>query len=208
MDTAKLVKKLDEYRKKQISLAASWRKIGKKDLLKYITEILPGSLDAERCGIFIVDLDDKNIWIVSGTHIEERALWASVENSIAGRVISTGESVELYNLEDQGGDHIVSGVKTGFVIRNLLCVPVKSKSKDKVIAAIQLLNKCGGNFSGGNFTNKDRRMLAQLADLVQENLEQIYGHQKLAKILEDLEKHIEYLEGLMIEAKIRGDIGG
>ena len=206
MDTAKLVEKLDDYRKKQVSLATSWKKIGKKDLLKFITEILPGSLNAERCSIFIVDLDGKNVWILSGTNVEERAVWASVENSIAGRVINTGESAEIYNLEKQEGDHIITGMQTVFAIRNLLCVPVKSKGKDKVVAAIQLLNKCGDSFGGRNFTNKDRRLLAQLADLVQENLEQIYEHQKMAKILEDLEKHIEYLEGLIIEAQIRGDI--
>ncbi len=143
---------------------------------------------------------------MSGTNVEERAVWASVENSIAGQVINTGESAEIYNLEKQEGDHIITGMQTGFAIRNLLCVPVKSKVKDKVVAAIQLLNKCGDSFGGRNFTNKDRRLLAQLADLVQENLEQIYEHQKMAKILEDLEKHIEYLEGLIIEAQIRGDI--
>ncbi len=36
MDTAKLVEKLDDYRKKQVSLAASWKKIGKKTCLNLL----------------------------------------------------------------------------------------------------------------------------------------------------------------------------
>ncbi len=191
MTSNEITEKLIEFRKKQITLSKHWQRTGNKALLQFITEILPVNLSAERCGVFLVDPEDQSVWIVSGTYVEERALLTSLSGSVVGRVIKSGEALEVKDLESQVGYHDVAGVKTGFVTRNILCIPVYSKNRDKVIGAIQILNK-----RNAEFVEDDYLLINRFAELVRDNLEEIYERQKLVSILSDVEKHISHLEGL------------
>ncbi len=196
MSSDKITEKLIELRKKQLALTRHWDQIGDKDLLQFIVDILPASLQAERCGVFLVNPESNKLWMVSGTHLEERALFASVDGSIVGRVIKSGEPVEVKDLEDKVGEHNIAGVKTGFLSSNILCVPVFNQGRKKVIGAIQLLNK-----HRAAFTEKDYTTLNTLAVLVRENLEEIYERQKLVTVLSEVESRIRHLEKLMVEAR-------
>lgn len=197
MDITQVTSKLTELKNKQASILAAWRKTGNKELLQFITEFLPASLNAERCGIFVLDPTHSNAWVLIGTYVEERAFTASLESSIVGRTISSGQPILVNDLEDQVGDHYVAGMKTGFITRNALCVPVKDKDGQKTIGAIQLLNKRGA------FNDKDSNALNRLAVLVQGNIEQIYQRQELIGLSEEMARHIRHLEGLLIKANLR-----
>ena len=202
MNTDEITEKLIEFRKRQTVLSQRWKETGNKELLQFITDILPASLRAERCGVFLVDSDDNKVWIVSGTYLTERALLASLDGSIAGRVIKSGEPAEAKDLDNIVGEHDIAGVKTGFVTRNILCVPVRDSGGDKVIGAIQLLNK-----QGGVFDQRDYDTLGTLANLVRDNLEELYERQRLVKPLDEVEKHIRRLESLLIKARLKVDKG-
>jgi transcriptional regulator with GAF, ATPase, and Fis domain len=197
--STEIKEKLADLKKKQATILATWQKVGNKALLQFITEVLPGGLNAERCGIFIVDPESNKVWIVGGTYIDERTVLASLDSSIVGKVIKSGEPIEEAGLENKVGDHDIAGVKTGFITRNVLCVPVKNKSGDTVIGAIQLLNKCGGAF-----VEADRQRLEQLAGLLQPNLEQVYQHQQMIKMAEDMGRVIHSLEQQLIKANLAG----
>ncbi len=198
MTADEITEKLIAFRKRQVALTKHWEQVGNKDMLQFISEILPASLQVERCGVFLVNPDNKKVWMVSGTHLEERALFASLDGSIVGRVIKNGESSEVRDLEGQVGEHNVAGMKTGFITSNILCVPVFDQERKKVIGAIQLLNKYKGAY-----TEKDYTTLNRLADLIRENLEEIYERQKLVTVLADVESHIRRLETLMIKARLQ-----
>ena len=58
MTSDEITEKLIGFRKKQLALARHWEQIGNKDLLQFIVDILPASLQAERCGVFLVNPDN------------------------------------------------------------------------------------------------------------------------------------------------------
>jgi adenylate cyclase len=146
-------------------------------------------MDAERCSIFILDPVDEKAWLQCGTGLTEKQLQVPTKNSIVGRVISSGKLVMEDDLEDQVGAHDIVAVKTGFVTRNALCVPVNGVTTKKVVGAIQMLNK-----RHGMFTDDDRETLERLAFHLEMNIENIFLRQELAKISVEMDQKIKKLE--------------
>jgi GAF domain-containing protein len=189
MDRALLEQKLEQLRKKQQLMEKAWREAGNRQLLQFFVDIMPRALSAERCSIFILDPVDEKAWLQCGTGLSEKQLQVPTKNSIVGRVMSSGEYVIEDDLEDQVGAHDIVAVKTGFVTRNALCVPVHGVTTKKVVGAIQMLNK-----SHGNFNDEDRDILERLAFQLEMNIENIFLRQELAKISMEMGQKIKKLE--------------
>lgn len=189
MDKALLEQKLDQLRKKQQMMEKAWREAGNRKLIQFFVDIMPKALEAERCSIFILDPVDEKAWLQCGTGLNEKQLQVPTKNSIVGRVMSTGEFVIEDDLEDQVGAHDIVAVKTGFVTRNAICVPVHGVTTKKVVGAIQVLNK-----SRGNFDDADRVILEKLAFHLEMNIENIFLRQELAKISVEMGQKIKKLE--------------
>jgi GAF domain-containing protein len=189
MDKALLEQKLHQLRKKQQMMETAWREAGNRKLIQFFVDIMPKALDAERCSIFILDPVDEKAWLQCGTGLGEKQLQVPTKNSIVGRVMSTGQYVIEDDLEDQVGAHDIVAVKTGFVTRNALCVPVNGVTTKKVVGAIQVLNKCHGNFD-----DADRKILETLAFHLEMNIENIFLRQELAKISVEMGQKIKKLE--------------
>ncbi len=189
MDRALMEQKLEQLRKKQQLMEKAWREAGNRQLLQFFVDIMPKALDAERCSIFILDPVDEKAWLQCGTGLNEKQLQVPTKNSIVGRVMSSGEFVIEDDLEDQVGAHDIVAVKTGFVTRNALCVPVHGVTTKKVVGAIQMLNK-----GHGNFNDADRDILERLAFQLEMNIENIFLRQELAKISVEMGRKIKKLE--------------
>ncbi len=189
MDKALMEKKLEQLRRKQQLMEKAWREAGNRQLLQFFVDIMPKALDAERCSIFILDPVDEKAWLQCGTGLSEKQLQVPTKNSIVGRVMSSGEFVIEDDLEDQVGAHDIVAVKTGFVTRNALCVPVHGVTTKKVVGAIQMLNK-----GHGNFNDADRDILERLAFQLEMNIENIFLRQELAKISVEMGRKIKKLE--------------
>jgi GAF domain-containing protein len=189
MDKALLEQKLNQLRKKQQTMENAWREAGNRQLLQFFVDIMPKALDTERCSIFILDPVDEKAWLQSGTGMSEKQLQVPTRNSIVGRVMDSGEYVIEEDLEDQVGAHDIVAVKTGFVTRNALCVPVHGVTTQKVVGAIQVLNK-----RHGEFNDDDREILERLAFHLEMNIENIFLRQELAKISVEMGRKIKMLE--------------
>lgn len=189
MDRVLMEQKLKQLRKKQQLMEKAWREAGNRQLLQFFVDIMPKALDAERCSIFILDPVDEKAWLQCGTGLSEKQLQVPTKNSIVGRVMSSGEFVIEDDLEDQVGAHDIVAVKTGFVTRNALCVPVHGVTTKKVVGAIQMLNK-----GHGNFNDADRDILERLAFQLEMNIENIFLRQELAKISVEMGRKIKKLE--------------
>lgn len=189
MDKAILEKKLDQLRKKQQLMEKAWREAGNRQLLQFFVDIMPKTLGAERCSIFVLDPVDEKAWLQCGTGLSEKQLQVPTQNSMVGQVIGSGQYVQEDDLEDQVGAHDVVAAKTGFVTRSALCVPVNGVTSKKVVGAIQVLNK-----HRGNFTDEDREILERLAFHLEMNIENIYLRQELAKISVEMDQKIKKLE--------------
>ncbi len=190
MSRPKLVEKLEDLRSKQKLIDSAWKKTGNKEFLQFLVEILPKTLNAERCSIFILDPIDENVWVQCGTGLTERQVSVPRSNSLVGKAISTGHFQLETDMDKQLGAHDTVAIKTGFVTRNVLCVPVHGVTKDRVTGAIQVLNKIGSH----GFTDEDRRILEKLAFHLQMNIENIFIKQELVKISNEMKEQILTLE--------------
>ena len=184
-----LEKKLTQLKAKQQLMEKAWKEAGNRELIQFFVDIMPRTLDVERCSIFILDPVDEKAWLQCGTGMSEKQLQVPTKNSIVGRVISNGQYVVETDLQEQVGVHDVVAVKTGFITRNALCVPVHGVTTKKVVGAIQVLNK-----NNGMFDDKDRKVLERLAFHLEMNIENIYLRQELAKISLEMGKKIQLLE--------------
>ena len=193
MDKSSLESKLDRIRAKQEKLDRAWKKTGNKELLQFFIDIMPKVLDVERCSIFILDPEENTVWLQCGTGLSEKQVSVPTKGSVVGRVISSGELWLDMDMETSVGEHDVVSMKTGFIARNTLCVPVFGVSSGNVTGAIQVLNKRNQQ----EYTDQDKEILKRLAYQLQMNIESIFLRQELAKISEEMKRKINKLEKLL-----------
>lgn len=186
-----LQQKLDILRQKQHQVDAAWKKTGNRELLQFFIDIIPKALNVERCSIFILDPVEDNVWIQCGTGVSERQISVPKSNSVVGRVIASGQPVMETEMEGTVGAHDTTGMRTGFIVRDTLCVPVQGVSVSKVTGAIQVLNKKGLN---PEYTEGDLETLERLSYHLEMNIENIFLRQELGKISMEMRKKIQALE--------------
>ncbi len=194
MDRDAVVKRLAELRSKQALIDKAWDKAGNKKLLAFFVEVISKALHVERCSIFILDPIDDNVWLHCGTGVKEKQISVPKWNSMVGKVITSGKHAIEYEMEDTVGAHDTVGVKTGFITRDSLCVPVHGVSTKRVTGAIQVLNKK----SGDDYDDDDIRILHELALHLQLTIENLFLRQEMIKISTKMEKAISILERKMI----------
>ncbi len=155
----------------------------KKKMLNFFVRIMPKVIAAERCSLFINDPFTKQIWLKYGTALEERAIEVSHDNSIVGQVITTGKSIIQNDLQDFEGAHKQIDNSTGFISRNIICVPIKSMDGASITGAIQLLNK-----QGGEFTDADKDLLRELASYLKRDVQKLFFRQKAGDFIKRLQQ--------------------
>jgi GAF domain-containing protein len=190
MTTDSLIQRLEDLKAKQKKIDAAWRNTGDKPLLDFFVEIIPKTLNCERCSIFVLDPQSDNIWVQSGTGLKEHQVAVPRDESLVGQVISSGEAQLESDMENRVGSHEWVDMQTGYMTQSALCVPVRGAAAGQVNGAIQVLNKRGMK----TFSDEDQKILERLAFHIQMNIENIYLHQQLAKLLNDTRKTISALE--------------
>ena len=143
-------------------------------LLDFYVRITPHVLNAERCSIFIRDLDNQKVWLKTGTGVAERGIEVSLNDSIVGQVIASGKPVIVSNLQIRNGTHKRIDAQTGFVTRELICVPVRSKDRSEITGAIQALNKK----NSGGFNEEDQAFLEEISEHLQSIVDSVFLSQE------------------------------
>ena len=174
---------IDQLNQKRHYFDADLDTSGKITLLEFYVKIVPKVLNAERCSIFIYDPISKTIWLKCGTEVEERDIEVTTEyESIVESVITTGQHKMVTGLDQKNGIHKQIDEKTGFVTRDILCIPIKSLDGSKVTGAVQILNKVGG----GPFNDDDRKLLEEMAHFLELTIENIFFNQETVHVLENI----------------------
>ena len=148
------------------------------NLLDFYVRITPRMLNAERCSVFILDPDNRKVWLKAGTGITERGIEVAVNDSIVGNVIASGKPVIASDLQNRSGSHQKIDAETGFVTREVICVPVRSKDRQKVTGAIQVLNKK----NGGGFNAEDQAFLEDAGEHLQSIVDSIFLGQEAIRM--------------------------
>lgn len=151
-----------QYESKKLSVLFEISKIltsktNLDDLLSDIVMLATDGLNAERATLFIVDSAKQELWSKSGIGIETREIRIPLNEGIAGEVALSGVSQIVDNPYSHPKFNKEIDKKTGFVTRNILCVPMKNLSR-KVIGVFQILNK-----KDKSFTKQDEEFLSAMA---------------------------------------------
>lgn len=143
-------------------------------LLDFHVRLVTRVLDAERCSIFILDPDSRKVWLKTGTGISEGEIVVSMKGSIVGDVIESGKAVIAGDLMTRQGTHRMIDSTTGFVTRDIVCVPIRSVDRRRITGAIEALNKRDGS----GFTHEDQAFLEEVAEQFQQTVESVYLSQE------------------------------
>ena len=128
--------------------------------LRGLIEMCAQATDAERCTVYFVDRERKELWsrIAARTAIEIRLPLGS---GIAGQAALTGETINVPDAyADPRFDRNVD-LRSGFRTLNMLVVPVWEDSSRNVIGVLQVLNK-----RSGPFERRDQMLLERIAESV------------------------------------------
>ena len=128
--------------------------------LRGLVELCAQATDAERCTVYFVDQERKELWsrIAARTAIEIRL---PLGTGIAGQAALTGETINVPDAyADPRFDRNVD-LRSGFRTLNMLVVPVWEDTSRNVIGVLQVLNKRSGPFERG-----DQMLLERIAESV------------------------------------------
>ncbi|MBI3376304.1 MAG: GAF domain-containing protein [Betaproteobacteria bacterium] len=173
--------RLDELSSRQQVLSDELNPTRESKFLEFYVRMIPRMLNAERCSVFIHDVVNGKIWLKAGTALQERGIEVSVKNSIVGEVISSGKPVITSDLQSRDGTHKSIDTTTGFITREIICVPIRSADGSTITGAIQVLNKKGG----GRFTEEDQSFLEEVGEHFQAIVESIYVGQEAIGMTRD-----------------------
>jgi signal transduction protein with GAF and PtsI domain len=128
--------------------------------LRGLIEMCAQATDAERCTVYFVDQERKELWsrIAARTAIEIRL---PLGTGIAGQAALTGETINVPDAyADPRFDRNVD-LRSGYRTLNMLVVPVWEDSSRNVIGVLQVLNK-----RSGPFERRDQMLLERIAESV------------------------------------------
>ena len=114
-------------------------------VLNVLVEMTTAELGAERGSLFLNDPDTKELYSRVAQGNFQREIRILNTSGVAGYVFTTGESVIIHDAYADPRFNRSVDERTGFVTRNILCVPIKT-AKGETIGVAQTLNKKKGRF--------------------------------------------------------------
>ncbi|MBF0424006.1 MAG: sigma-54-dependent Fis family transcriptional regulator [Magnetococcales bacterium] len=156
----------------------AWASRDYEDLMLFFVEIFPSLFKAERCSVFLTDVDSDDIWLKFGTGLKEKEIIAPKSGSIVGRAIMSGQVVIQGRLDQMEGFHQQADKKTEFTTRNILCVPITSIVGNYALGAVELLNKQEPN----DFNNDDVVLLKRIVKFLALSIENNRESEEIIRI--------------------------
>ncbi|MBI3890481.1 MAG: GAF domain-containing protein [Candidatus Wallbacteria bacterium] len=179
-------------------------------LLAYIPQVVAEMAGAERCTIFLLDHESRQLWSRVATGAE-REIRVPIGSGIAGHVAATGEVVNIADAYQDPRFNTEVDRDTGFKTRSLLCAPLRTLSGE-ILGVFQLLNK-----KNGTFTDRDEEFASLFgshaavalegARLNRENKQAISRLTEAQEQLQDRVHRLETVYAIEREANRLGDFG-
>ncbi len=134
--------------------------------LRGLVELCSQAVDAERCTVYVVDHEKKQLWARVAQRMATE-IRLPLGQGLAGQAALTGETINVTDAyADARFDRNVD-LRTGFRTMNMLCVPVWG-GHGTTVGVIQALNK-----RDGTFERRDQMLLEQVAATVAPVLEKL-----------------------------------
>ncbi len=180
-------KRLTALKRRLEQVSRAWTVDDYWSLIRFYVSILPRVMAAERCTVYIMEMGTDRICSIFGTGLEKRRIEAPREGSVVGEVISTGEPVIAEGMETRRGYHTEMDEETGYVTRNTVCAPIRSRTGHGVTGALQVLNRTDGR----PFTGADKSRLAEIADHLSISIESILLNTEILRISDQINREVD-----------------
>lgn len=125
--------------------------------LPFISKYAKKIIGAERCSLFVYNVDNNTLWTTLADGIDKIVIPA--EKGIVGETFMSGEPIIVFDTALDPLFHSDIDEKSGYVTKNLITAPIFN-SERKVIGVLQLLNKKEG------FDEKDVKFMTFFAHYV------------------------------------------
>ena len=155
-------------------LARRWDALRNNDLLQLLVVTLPGLLQAERCGVFVLDPDADELWLEAGTKVVQRQICADLDDSMVGECVRTGCCINRSGLETVKGAHQKAGEALSYEVSTAITMPINGDAME-VIGALQVLNRIDGK----PFSAADQTQLEAVANAIQPSVQVMYASRGL-----------------------------
>ena len=123
------------------------------DVLRALVEMTTAELDAERGSLFLNDATTNELYSRVAQGNIKREIRLLNNSGIAGHVFTSGEPMIIHDPYSDERFNRSIDEQTGFLTRNILCVPIRTM-RGEVIGVAQTLNK-----RKGSFTQRDLMLL-------------------------------------------------
>ena len=148
--------------------------INLETLLFKIMDVVRINLHADRCTVFILDKEKKELWSKVAMGLKQEIRFPA-DKGIAGFVASSGETL---NIPDAYADYRFNpevDKKTGYKTKNMLTMPMRDKRND-IIGVFQVLNR-----KSGSFTTEDEELLGAISSIASSALENALLYEEIRK---------------------------
>ncbi|RZM81818.1 GAF domain-containing protein [Leptolyngbya iicbica] len=187
-----------------------------EQILEAFTLKIGQILQADRTTIFMVDWDKEELWskIAQGDDEARLEIRVPVGKGIAGHVAASGECLNIPDAYASDLFNPKTDKETGYRTHSILCIPVFNKTKEAVVAVVQLLNKLDPSNQPTAFDSQDERSFREFASsigIILESCNSFYvaarnqkGVSSLLKAISSLEQSLDLektLQSVMAEAR-------
>ena len=117
-----------------------------EEVLTSLVEVTTAELKAERGTLFLNDPATNELYSRVAQGNSHREIRLLNNSGVAGHVFTAGEGVIIDDAYADARFNRTIDEQTGFVTKNILCVPIIT-AKGEVIGVAQVLNKTGGRFN-------------------------------------------------------------
>jgi signal transduction histidine kinase len=168
------------------------------DVLNFAMKAAEEFMEAEASSVFELDLEKGDI-AVRLARGEKGVFMASKRlrpgEGIAGWVIENGKPMIVEDVQKDARFSYRFDRETGFTTRSLICVPLTIR--DRIIGALQVLNKKDGN----SFTEEDAELLTALAQQIAVALDNAKLYQRLQENFELTEQELRITQRKLLRSE-------
>ncbi len=171
-------------------------------LFPRLMEVVSSTLNADRSSLFLYDPETGELYsrVMQGNAMGEIRFPSSL--GIAGSVFTKGEA-EIITADAYSNSRFNQDVdrRTGYRTRNILCVPIRNKSRE-VIGVTQVLNKHAGDFDA-----EDQKLLEGLSQQAAAALENACLFEKVERQQREEAMLLEVVSSIASEIRLEPLLG-
>jgi len=115
-------------------------------ILQIVTNGVCHSVDCERASLFLLDETQHQLFTRVVTELEIREIRLGIEHGICGWVARNRKMAHVSDPQNDSRWNSSVDLRTGFLTRNILAVPLISNVDERLVGVLQLLNKSDSDF--------------------------------------------------------------